>query len=158
MKHAVYFLIIISFLRKLASRILKPAPRIVLSPDSPREPHGEYRENPVQVVVAIARPLASPRPKGAPTCDYVRVATCIDRETAYALADTLNGMEPGYGHLFFISITDEEINGYKLEVLKSDKIHLLRDNFRNCPNPEYLGQIMQSAAIYVILHSIYPHG
>ena len=157
MKHAVYLLIIFSFLRKLASRILKPAPRIVLPPGSPREPHGESPGHPVQVAVAVARTLASPRPKGEPTYDYFRVATCIDRETAYALADTLNDMEPGYGHLFFISIPDEEITGYALENLAIEKIRLNRQNIRKCPDPEYLEKIMQSAALSVILHGIYQH-
>jgi len=51
----------------------------------------------------------------------------------------------------------EEINRYKLEVLKSDRIHLLRDNFRNCPNPCLLAKIMQEAAISVILREASPH-
>lgn len=89
--------------------------------------------------------------------EYFRVATCIDLETASALANTLNGMEPGYGHRFSLIDPDEEINRYKLEVLKSDRIHLLRDNFRNCPNPCLLAKIMQEAAISVILHEASPH-
>lgn len=144
---AIYASIALHFLRKTARK---------LSPGSPRKPHGnthgEYRENPVQVVVGIARTLAIPRPKGAPTCDYVRVATCIDLDTASALANTLNAM--GYGHRFSLIDPDEEINRYALEVLKSDKIHLLRDNFRKCPDPERLAKIMQSAAISVILETL----
>lgn len=149
---AIYLSIAIHFLRKTARK---------LSPGSPREPHGnthgESPGHPVQVTVAITRTLASPRPKGAPTHDYFRVATCIDRETAYALADTLNDMEHGYGHLFFISIPDEEITGYALENLAIEKIRLNRQNIRKCPDPEYLEKIMQSAALSVILHGIYQH-
>ena len=132
---AIYASIVLHFLRMTARK---------LSPDRPRETrgnaHGEPPGRPVQVGVGI-----------------IRVATCIDRETASALANTLNGMKSGYGLRFSLLDPDEEINGYKLEVLKSDKIHLLRDNFRNCPNPCLLAKIMQEAAIYVILHSIYTY-
>jgi len=149
---AIYLSILIHFLRMTARK---------LSPDSPGKPHGnthgESPGHPVQVAVAIARTLASPRPKGEPTYDYFRVATCIDRETAYALADTLNGMEPGYGHLFFIASPDEEITGYMLENLAIEKIRLNRQNIRKCPDPERLAKIMQAAALSVILHNIYPH-
>ena len=145
---AIYSLIALHFLRKTTRK---------LSPGSPRKPHGnthgKYRGHPVQVGVGITR---TNRPKGAPHYDYVRVATCIDLDTASALAKALNTM--GYGHTFFLIDPDEEINGYALEVLKSDKIHLLRDNFRNCPNPDRLAKIMQEAAIFVILHGIFPHG
>lgn len=148
---AIYASIALHFLRKTARK---------LSPDRPRKPHGnthgESRGHPVQVGVGITYTNLHPGPKGAPNYDYVRVATCIDLDTASALANTLNAM--GYGHRFSLIDPDEEINGYALEVLNSDKIHLLRDNFRKCPDPERLAKIMQSAAISVILHCIYPHG
>lgn len=142
---ALYALIVIHFLRATARK---------LSPYRPRKTHGESQGHPVQVGVGITYTNLHPGPKGAPTYDYVRVATCIDLETASALAHTLNDMTPGYGHKFSIINPDEEINRYKLEVLKSDKIHLLRDNFRNCPNPCLLAKMMQKAAIAVILNNI----
>jgi hypothetical protein len=150
---AIYASIVIHFLRMTARK---------LSPDIPGKPrgtsHGEFQGHPVQVGVGITYTKMNPRPDGSRTSyDYVRVATCIDLDTASALANTLNGMKPGYGHRFSLIDPDEEINRYKLEVLKSDKIHLLRDNFRNCPNPCLLAKIMQSAAISVILHEANPH-
>lgn len=149
---AIYLSIALHFLRKTARK---------LSPGIPRKfhgtSHGESRGRPVQVGVGITRTNLHPGPGcSASSYDYVRVATCIDLDTASALANTLNGM--GYGHRFSLIDTDEEINRYALEVLKSDKIHLLRDNFKNCPNPCLLAKIMQEAAIYVILHDIFPHG
>ena len=148
---AIYSLIAIHFLRKTAGKV---------SPGSPREPHGnthgESPGHPVQVGMGITRTNLHPGPGcSASSYDYVRVATCIDLDTASTLANTLNGM--GYGHRFSLIDPDEEINRYALEVLKSDRIHLLRDNFRNCPNPCLLAKIMQEAAIYVILHGIFPH-
>lgn len=144
---AIYSLISLHFLRKTCRK---------LSPDRPRTYNGNIQGHPVQVGVGITRTNLHSSPDGGiSSYEYFRVATCIDLETAFALANTLNCM--GYGHRFSLINTDEEINRYKLEVLKSDKIHLLRDNFRNCPNPCLLAKIMQEAAIYVILHGIYPH-
>jgi len=146
---AIYASIVIHFLRMTARK---------LSPDRPRKPHGEFQGHPVQVGVGITYTKLNPRPDGSRTSyDYVRVATCIDLETASALANTLNDMKPGYGHRFSLINPDREINRYELEVLKSDRIHLLRDNFRNCPNLCLLAKIMQEAAISVILHEARPH-
>lgn len=150
---AIYVSIVIHFLRMTARK---------LSPDRPGKPHGnthgESPGHPVQVGVGITYTNIHPGPGGSRSnYEYFRVATCIDLETASALANTLNDMKPGYGHRFSLINPDEEINRYKLEVLKSDKIHLLRDNFRNCPNPCLLAKMMQSAAISVILHEAHPH-
>jgi len=146
---AVYLSIVLHFLRKTARK---------LSPDRPRKPRGDFRGFPVQVVVGITYTNLHPRPDGSrSTYDYVRVATCIDFDTASALAETLNGMTPGYGHKFSLINPDREINRYELEVLKSDRIHLLRDNIRKCPDPDRLARMMQSAAISVLMHDIYPH-
>ena len=152
---AIYASIVLHFLRMTARK---------LSPDRPRKPNwesnGEFQGHPVQVGVEIPYANLHPSPDGGGKWgqfEYVRVATCIDLETASALANTLNDMKPGYGHRFSLINPDEEINRYELEVLKSDKIHLLRDNFRNCPNLCLLAKMMQSAAISVILHEIYPH-
>jgi hypothetical protein len=146
---AVYSLIVLHFLRKTARK---------LSPDRPGKPHGDFRGNPVQVGVGITYTNLHPSPDGSrSTYDYFRVATCIDFYTASALAETLNDMEPGYGHGFSLVNPVEEFNGYKLEVLKSDRIHLLRDNIRKCPDPDRLARMMQSAAISVILHEANPH-
>jgi hypothetical protein len=147
---ALYLSIVLHFLRKTARK---------LSPDRPRKPRGDFRGNPVQVGVSITYTNLHPSPDGSrSTYDYIRVATCIDFYTASALAETLNDMEPGYGHGFSLVNPVEEFNRYKLEVLKSDRIHLLRDNIRKCPDPDRLARMMQSAAISVILHGIYPHG
>lgn len=147
---AVYSLIALHFLRMTARK---------LSPDRPRKSHGLSPGHPVQVGVGITYTNLHPRPDCSRfTYEYFRVATCIDLDTASALANTLNGMEPGYRHGRFSLIDpDEEINRYKLEVLKSDKIHLLRDNIRKCPDPDRLAKMMQSAAISVILHDIHQH-
>lgn len=147
---AIYASIVLHFLRKTARK---------LSPDRPRKPRGLSPGHPVQVGVGITYTNLHPRPDGSrSTYDYFRLATCIDLDTASALANTLNGMEPGYRHGRFSLIDpDEEINRYKLEVLKSDKIHLLRENIRKCPDPDRLARIMQSAAISVLLHGIYQH-
>lgn len=149
LRMAIYASIVLHFIRMTARK---------LSPDRPRKHHGEFRGHPVQVGVGITYTNLHPRPDGSRSSyEYFRVATCIDLETASALANTLNDMKPGYGHRFSLINPDEEINRYKLGVLKSDKIHLLRDNFRNCPNPCLLAKMMQSAAISVILHEVHPH-
>ena len=136
---AIYLSIAIGFLRKTLRKI---------SPGIPRKNHGNiprtFQGHPVQVGVAITH-------EGAPTYDYYRVATCIDCYTAVALVDTLTGMNPGYMYPFSIINPLKEINKYELEVLKSDKIHLLRENYKYCPNPCLLAKIMQEAAIAVIM-------
>ena len=130
-----------------------------LSPDRPREPRGESRGRPVQVGVGITYTNIRQSPDGRyrSNYEYFRVATCIDLDTASALADALNGMEPGYGPRFSLIDPDGEINSYKLEVLKSDRIHLLRDNIRKCPDPDRLVKMMQSAAISVLMQNIRQH-
>jgi len=147
---AIYAAIALHFLRKTLMRI---------SPDRPRKFPGKSQGYPVQVVVGITYTRLNQRPEGEwSSYDYVRVATCIDFDTASALAETLNDMEPGYGHKFSLINPDREINRYELEVLRSDRIHLLRDNIRKCPGPDRLARMMQSAAISVLMHDIYPHG
>lgn len=148
---AVYSLIVIHFLRKTARK---------LSTDRPRKPRGLSPGHPVQVGVGITYTSLHPNPDGSrSTYDYFRVATCIDLDTASALANTLNGMEPGYRHGRFSLIDpDTEITGYDLKDLSADKIHLVLPNIRKCPDPDRLAKILQSAAISVLLHDIYPHG
>jgi hypothetical protein len=143
---AVYLAISLHALR----RILRKA-----SPARPRKTHGKFQGYPVQVGVGITYTNTRPDPDGRyrSSYEYFRLATCIDLDTASALADALNGMEPGYGPRFSLIDPDVEINSYKLEVLKSDRIHLLRDNIRKCPDPDRLAKMMQSAAISVILRN-----
>ena len=146
---AVYSLIVIHFLRKTARK---------LSPDRPRKTHGDYRGHPVQVGVGITYTNLHPSPvRSASSYEYFRVATCIDLDTASALANTLNGMVPGYGHAFSLINPDTEISGYELENLSAEKIRLIRENIRKCPDPARLARIMQSAAISVLLHDIHQH-
>lgn len=146
LRTAIYLSIVIHFLRITARK---------LSPDTPRKPLGKSRGkspgHPVQVGVGITHTIANPGPHGL-AYEYVRVATCIDLDTASALANTLNGMTPGYGHRFSLIDPDKEINRYQLEVLKSDRIHLLRENFKYCPDQERLANTMEDAAISVLLH------
>ena len=150
---AIYASIVIHFLRMTARK---------LSPDRPRKPHGNiprmFQGHPVQVGVAITSTASSPGPEGAPAYDYYRVATCIDCDTAYALIDTLRGMNPGYMFPFSIINPLKEITGYELENLATEKIYLNYPSIRKCPDPDRLAHIMQSAAISVILHNIFPKG
>ena len=149
---AIYVSIVIHFLRMTARK---------LSPGRPRKLHGDiprmFRGHPVQVGVAITRTASNPCPEGAPAYDYYRVATCIDCETASALLNTLNGMNPGYMYPFSIINPLNEITGYELENLEVEKIRLNRYNIGKCPDPNRLAKIMQSAAISVILHEAHPH-
>lgn len=80
MKHVVYLLIIISFLRKLASRILNPASRIVLPPGSPRDYLRRNSSGPWQV--AVAPPGHRP----------IKVANCRDLDTANGLVDAIDSI------------------------------------------------------------------
>jgi hypothetical protein len=147
---AIYASIVIHFLRMTARK---------LSPDRPRKTHWKFQGYPVQVGVGITYTNLHPGPDGRckSSYEYYRVATCIDLDTASALANTLNDMEPGYGPRFSIIDPDEEITGYELENLAMEKICLNRTNIRKCPDPDRLAKMMQSAAISVILHNIYPH-
>lgn len=147
---AVYLSIVIHFLRLTARK---------LSPDSPRKPRGISPGHPVQVGVGITYANPHPRPDGSrSTYEYFRVATCMDLDTASALANTLNGMEPGYRHGRFSLIEpDEKFDGYDLKDLSADKIHLILPKIRKCPDPDRLAKMMQSAAISVILHDIHRH-
>ena len=146
---AIYVSILIHFLRLTRRKLSQDRPRKI-----PGKSSGKPQGHPVQVGVGITHTIANPGPHGL-AYEYVRVATCIDLDTASALVNTLNGMTPGYGHRFSLINPDKEINRYQLEVLKSDRIHLLRENYRNCPDPERLAKTMQTAAIYVLLHGLY---
>lgn len=147
---AIYASILIHFLRMTARK---------LSPDRPRKPHGDFQGLPVQVGVEIHYANLHPSPDGGKwgQFEYFRVATCIDLDTASDLAITMNDMKPGYGHRFSIIEPDEEITGRELENLATAKIYLNYPSIRKCPDPDRLAKMMESAAISVIRHNIYPH-
>ena len=150
LRMAIYASIAIRFLRKTIRK---------LSPDRPRRTLGNTRGHPVQVGVGITYTHLNPGPDGRMSSyEYFRVATCIDLETASALANTLNGMEPGYGHSFSLINPAEEITGSELETLATERIRLIRPNIRRCPDPDRLAKIMNSAATSVLFRKVSPHG
>lgn len=151
LRMAIYASILIRFLRKASRK---------LSPDGPRITPGNTRGHPVQVGVEILYTNLHPSPGGGKwgQFEYFRVATCIDLETASDLANTLNDMEPGYGHRFSLIDPDEEITGRELETLATERIRLIRPNIRRCPDPDRLAKIMNSAATSVLFNKVCPHG